>query len=274
MPYLNINYKKIHYADWPPTSNSTSTPRETFILIHGLGSSQNYYTALIPHLTQQNYRCIALDTTGQGRSPYTYVEQSIHSLALDVVDAMDALSIPKAVVVGHSMAGFVVPYLAAAWPDRVAAICLLGPVYPNKGAVPTFEQRIAAVEKDGMQLMADTVPYSAVGSCATSLHHAFIRELLLANQPDGYISMCRVIVGAAEEQNTPDYGKVACPVLIVAGDEDKSAPLEGCRRMLEECGTVEGEKRMEVLEGVGHWMVVEAAEEVGKKMVGFFRAVQ
>lgn len=181
MPFVNINYKRIHYRDVGP--NNSAEPRETFVLLHGLGSSQNYYTGVTPTLTAAGYRCVSMDLTGSGRSTYTFVEQSVQSLAADIIDFMNALSISKAVVVGHSMSGMTVPQAAAIWPDRVSAIVLLGPVFPTKEVAPVFEGRIAAVEKDGMEAMAETVPFAAVGPKATSLNHAFIRELLLGTDP-------------------------------------------------------------------------------------------
>ena len=69
----------------------------------------------------------------------------------------------------------VAAHLAAERNDRIVAAVLIGPVYPNEGAIPIFEKRIEAVQKDGMQPMADTVPQAAVGSKASPLASAFIR---------------------------------------------------------------------------------------------------
>lgn len=268
MPYANINYKRVHYRDVGPDNGAE--PRETFLLYHGLGSSQNYYTAVTPTLTAAGYRCISVDLTGSGRSSYTFVEQSVQSLATDIIDLMDALSIPKAVVVGHSMSGMTVPQAAAMWPDRVSAVVLLGPVFPSKDVTPVFEGRIDAVSKNGMEAMAETVPFSAVGSKATSIHHAFIRELLMQTEPNAYVSLCRVIAYAYLAP--PEYVKVQCPVLIIAGEEDKSAPLAGCEKIMQALGTEE--KRMVVQKGIGHWMCVECPEDCGKEIVSFFKQIQ
>ena len=188
---------------------------------------------------------------------------------------MDALSISKAVIIGHSMAGLTVPMVAATWPNRISAAILLGPVHPNPATIPFFQQRIEGIEKQGMQAMADTIPWAAVGSQASSLHHAFIRELLLASQPDGYISLCRVIIGAIEDvSKRPDYSAVKCPLYIIAGDEDKSAPVGDGKKILDAIGTSENEKRMVVLPQTGHWMAVEKPEAVAQEIMGFFNAVQ
>lgn len=107
-----------------------------------------------------------------------------------------------------------------------------------------------------MELMANTIPAAATDKKASPIARAFIRGLLLVQNPAGYISNCRVIANA----KPPNYAKIAVPVLILASEEDKSAPLEGCEKMFEQMGT--GEKKMEILKGVGHWHCVEAFKEV------------
>lgn len=79
--------------------------RETFIFMHGLGSSQDYYHAVTQGLLAIGFRCIIFDNTGAGRSSYTFVEQSIQSYSDDVIGILDALDVSKAVFVGHSMGG-------------------------------------------------------------------------------------------------------------------------------------------------------------------------
>jgi len=266
MPFLHVNYKRIHYTDFEPRSGAS--PKETFVFIHGLGSSQNFYSALIPFFTAHDFRCITFDTTGSGRSPYTQIEQSIPSLADDVIDLLDNLKVEKAVVVAHSMGGIVASHLAAERGDRVVAAVLVGPVLPNTGARQVFDKRIDIVEKEGMDAMANTIPTSATGSKATPLHHAFIRELLLAQDAAGYISMCKVISGASP----PDYAKIRVPVLIIGGDEDKSTPVEGCKKIFRALGTEE--KKLDVLKGVGHWYAIEAADELCSKIMEFYTQIQ
>lgn len=221
----------------------------------------------MPSLTEQGYRCICHDTTGSALSPYSQVEQDVHSLASDVIGLMDKLEIKNATFVGHSMSGMTGPELAAEWPDRIDGLILVGPVWPSKDVTPVFEDRIKKVEAEGMESMADTVPYAAVGSKAQRIHSAFIRELILGMDPAGYVSLCRVVAYAY--LSPPRYEKVACPTLIIAGDEDKSAPLPGCKKILEAIGSKE--KNMTVMNGVGHWHCIEAPEDVGSLMVDFMK---
>lgn len=84
----------MHYADLKPEDG---TARETLIFMHGLGSSQNYYYAVCQKLVAGGFRCITFDNTGAGRSPYTFVEQSVETLAGDVVGILDALGVDKVI---------------------------------------------------------------------------------------------------------------------------------------------------------------------------------
>lgn len=263
MPFLTVAYKRLHYTDYPAASDATK--RGTIICHHGLGSSQNFYTPIVPQLTAAGFRVITYDVSGAARSPYTQVEQSIASLADTVIGVLDALSVDKAVVMGHSMGGVVAAHLASEAPSkgRIQAAVLIGPTYPSEGLAGVFGKRIETVEKEGMEAMANTIPYGAVGSAAGPLVSPFIRELLLGQSSAGYLSNCRVVAYAKR----PRYEEIRCPLLLLAGDEDKSAPLDACKKMFEEISSEK--KHLEVLEGVGHWHCIEAPVAVGEQIVKF-----
>lgn len=111
--------------------------------------------------------------------------------------------------------------------------------------------------------MANTIPFAAVGSRSTSLQKAFIRELLLGQDPKGYAALCRAIASAQPS----DYSAVHAPFLLIAGEEDKSASMEGCRHIFDHVSSKS--KSLEVLAGVGHWHCIEAGDEVGKLIANF-----
>lgn len=260
MPYTSINKHTLHYTDIAPFSPASTTNSEkTLIFIHGLGSTQNYYFPIFPHLTA--YRCIIFDNYGAGRSSFEPgTETSIPAIGKDVLGLLDTLGVRKAIVLGYSMGGMVPSYLASTHPDRVIATVLIGPVHPTPQVAEVFRQRIPKVQAEGMEAMANTIPNAATGPSASALQKAFIREQLLSQSMEGYIANCRAI----ENATPPAYQNVTCPTLIIAGEVDKSAPLEGCRLIFESLGTGEGKKRLEVLQGAGHWHCVEKPDEVGR----------
>lgn len=267
MPFLQAGYKQIHYTDYAPTDARAGHDFPTIICHHGLGSSQNFYYPIVPALTAAGFRVVVFDASGAARSPYTQVEQSIASLASDVLNVLDAISVSKAIVVGHSMGGIVASHLASdsSTKGRIQAAILLGPVYPNEAVSQAFEKRIDIVGKEGMDPMADTIPFSAPGQGASPLVRSFIRELLLGQSAPGYVSHCRVICNAQR----PEYEDIQAPLLLIAGEEDKSAALGLCQKMFEETGSQD--KKMEVLKGVGHWHCLEAPDMVAEKILQFLK---
>ncbi|KAL8782567.1 MAG: hypothetical protein Q9195_009625 [Heterodermia aff. obscurata] len=208
-----------------------------------------------------------------GLSSIATEDQSIESVAKDAIDLLDALKIEKAVFVGHSFAGVVAAHLAATSADRIQATVMLGPVLPSGDVAKLFEARIKIIEEskclgafhvfgmtayfelaEGMEAMADIIPTGATGTKSTSLQHAFIRQLLLAQNPKGYQSMCKVI-GTAK---LPDYAAIQVANLIIAGDEDKSAPLAACQEIHKRIGSQH--RQFEVVKQMGHWHCIEAPD--------------
>jgi pimeloyl-ACP methyl ester carboxylesterase len=93
--------------------------------------------------------------------------------------------------------------------------------------------------------------------------------LILGTPPEGYISLCRVISNAKQ----PSYAAISVPLVIIAGNDDKTAPMEACEEILESYGTSQDSKKIEKIYGVGHWQCVEAPEEVQHYIELFLRSV-
>lgn len=114
-----------------------------------------------------------------------------------------------------------------------------------------------------MEPLANTIPQSATNKKSTALQRALIRELLLNQDPASYASHCNVICKMRE----PDLASIKMPVLILAGEEDMSAPLEGCKHLHESLGS--SQKDLKVMPGVGHWHCIEAGDRVAEEIAAF-----
>jgi pimeloyl-ACP methyl ester carboxylesterase len=117
---------------------------------------------------------------------------------------------------------------------------------------------------DGLEALANSIPPAATGKSASSLVHAFVRALILSTSAEGYLSLCRVI--ASSER--PKYERIEVPLLILAGEEDKTAPLDACKDIFDAYGTTAQQKKLAVLP-VGHWHCIEAPEVVAHHIADF-----
>ena len=96
------------------------------ILIHGMFGSLSNLGNLARCLSNQ-FRVISVDLRNHGDSPHDSVFD-MATMAEDILNLMDILSLPTAFIVGHSLGGKVGMQLALSHSDRVNKLvvaCLL-----------------------------------------------------------------------------------------------------------------------------------------------------
>ena len=94
------------------------------ILMHGYPLNHTIWMPVVERL-QAHARVITPDLRGHGKSPVTDGEYSMRLMAEDIHALMNRLDIPKAVLVGHSMAGYVSLAFARAYPGRLAGLAMV-----------------------------------------------------------------------------------------------------------------------------------------------------
>lgn len=104
---------------WTPTADYTTT----IIAIHGVTSSHLAWSAVVAELG--DVRIIAPDLRGRGRSNSVAGGAGMTSHADDIVAVLDRFGLDRAVLVGHSMGGFVSMVTAFRYPERVASMLLV-----------------------------------------------------------------------------------------------------------------------------------------------------
>jgi pimeloyl-ACP methyl ester carboxylesterase len=114
-PVLEIAYLEAGPANGPPV-----------ILLHGWPSDVHDYDGVVPPLVAAGYRVLVPWLRGYGPTrfldPATPRSGQQAALGADVRDFMDALSIPKAILVGYDWGGRAACVVAALWPERVAGL--------------------------------------------------------------------------------------------------------------------------------------------------------
>src|SRR4051812_47140887 len=96
------------------------------VLIHGFGADLNGWMFTQPGLAE-NRRAIALDLPGHGGSLKEVGAGDPASFAAAIGDALAALGIERAHLVGHSMGGAIAAILASQQPQLVASLTLIAP---------------------------------------------------------------------------------------------------------------------------------------------------
>jgi pimeloyl-ACP methyl ester carboxylesterase len=109
---------------WEPAVGSADDASPaTVVVIHGVTASHRAWVTVAQMLPGE--RIVAPDLRGRGRSNRLPGPYGLAQHADDVAATLDFLGIASAVVVGHSMGGFVATALNARHPDRVRSLVLV-----------------------------------------------------------------------------------------------------------------------------------------------------
>lgn len=123
----------------------TPEPVGTLLAIHGISGTHLTWQWLVQQLP--DWRIIAPDLRGRGRSNHLAEPYGMVSHASDLVAVLDAAGVTDPIpVVGHSMGGYVTAVLAHRHPDRVRRLILVDggiPVQLPDGVAP--EDAVTAV---------------------------------------------------------------------------------------------------------------------------------
>ncbi|WP_240978101.1 alpha/beta hydrolase [Planctomonas sp. JC2975] len=116
-------------AQWNPDAAGMPV-----LAIHGITATHREWPLLADRLARR--RIIAPDLRGRGRSNALPAPWGMRDHADDMAALLDAFGVDRALVVGHSMGGFVAVRTADQHPDRVAGLVLVDGGLPLPFRVP------------------------------------------------------------------------------------------------------------------------------------------
>lgn len=109
------------YDTGQPAQGMSKTP---VLLLHGLGDEADTWRHVLPAIAAE-HRAIAPDLPGFGRSDKAKRKYTIPFFIETVLELLDALSIPRAIVAGHSNGAVIAQALALTHPERVERLVLI-----------------------------------------------------------------------------------------------------------------------------------------------------
>jgi 3-oxoadipate enol-lactonase len=235
------------------------------VLIHGLSSDHTEWRYVAPALAER-YRVISVDVRGHGSSAKPHVPLEVATLADDVVALLDWLQIDKAVLVGLSMGGGISQTTAIRHPERVRALALLSTSssFPESTR-ERFRYRAEVAEREGMAPLIDSMVerwFTPEFMAAHPDEVARTREVVLANDPLAFAAACRA--NAARDW-TGDLGRITCPVLVLAGEQDPGSATGSAKTFGERLPDVE----VHVVEGASHAVPIERPEVANRLLLAF-----
>lgn len=216
------------------------------LFLHGVGGGHAAWDRQLPYFAARGYRASAWDQPGYGDSP------AVEPYDLEnIAGALRAqIGGEPAVLVGHSMGGFIAQEACARFPEMVKALvlCFTSAAFVGKGdfARQFIAARIAPLDagKTMGDIAAQLMP-TMRGSRSDPAGLALAQRIMGAIPPGTYREAVQLLTTFDRRAALP---AVRVPTLLVAGSDDRVAPANVMESMARK---IPGAQFV-LLEGCGH----------------------
>jgi pimeloyl-ACP methyl ester carboxylesterase len=279
--FVHAHDVDVYIQEW----GSASAP--VILLVHAAGGWSGVWERSAQALSAAGYRVVALDMPPLGYSQrpatpaYSRVDQ-----ARRLIGVLDALSVQRAILLGHSFGGRAVAEAALRWPERVAGLVLVDAAL----ALDAPPQQPNMID----QVLA-WAPARKLVAAATLSNPLFTKTLLkmfVANPASVTPYWVAVYQRALNVRGTysatadwlpelldePDNGSLSshsasfatltAPTLVLWGENDTVTPLEQGQFIAK---SISG-ARLVVLPGVGHLPPIEDEKAFNDAVLDFLRS--
>lgn len=223
----------------------------TLLLLHGLGGNSLSWEAQLAGLADGR-TVVAWDAPGYGASNDLPTDDpSPDDYAESLCAFMDALRIEACDLVGHSMGGIVAARFAASRPARVHSLVLSCTSADFSPSGPGFAARV----EDLQTMPAGEFGRLRAGGMAAAGTPQPVRDRLAAvaatARLPGFAAAARML---GRSDNRHLLRDLSLPVLVIAGAEDRIAPVAEADRL---AALIPGARRVTIA-GAGHAPYAEA----------------
>jgi pimeloyl-ACP methyl ester carboxylesterase len=262
------------------------------LLLHGFPEAAESWSAQLPALAGAGYLAVAPDLRGYGGTDCPEGEEAygMAHLVADVVGLVDALGRERCHLAGHDWGSLVGWSVASHHPERLVTWSALSVGHPQAFAdtmrddpdqrarssyIGLFREPGGRAEAilagDGhrrLRAMYRTAPASeAVPEAQVD---AFVRGLARPGRLTAGLNYYRANLSPEARAAFPPAPRpITMPAQLIWGDRDPALG-PGPARLTE--GYVQGEYRLEVLAGAGHWLQFERPADVSRLLLEWMRA--
>jgi 3-oxoadipate enol-lactonase len=237
------------------------------VFAHALGTDLRIWDDVVASVSR-DYRCLRYDQRGHGLTDLGAAPITIPLLATDLLRLLDALHVERAVICGMSIGGLIAQQAYHLAPARCAGLVLCD-TGPSIGSPELWNDRIAAIGRDGIAALADGILARWFGPAFRGNRRAAydgFRNMLTRTAVEGYIGACAAIRDA---DLTALTRSLAVPTLVICGAGDAATPPD---RVAAFAAAIPG-ARYEVIDGAGHLPCVERADVFARLLLSFLPEV-
>ncbi|MDF7775780.1 pyrimidine utilization protein D [Sphingomonas sp. AOB5] len=206
------------------------------ILSAGLGGSGNYWLPNVKGLAER-FRVILYDHRGTGRSDRALPDTvTVDQMGDDLLEVIDALGVPSAIIVGHAAGGVAGLALALKAPERVTCLVLVNAFSKaDPHFIRCFETRLALLRNSGPEAYLKAQPLFLYPAVFISQMHEFIaaeeaQHLAHFAGAEAYEKRIAALLAFDVDAR---LGEVSVPTVAIATEDDMLVPYTCSERLAE-----------------------------------------
>ncbi len=229
------------------------------VLLHGFPFDHTIWQPVIPFLPPDAW-LILPDLRGHGQSDAPPGPYSMAMLASDIAAILGYLRVRKAVLVGHSMGGYVALAYARTYPKYLAGLGLVA----SRADADTPEGRAARyklvddIPEKGLSVLVDAMLPKLTPDEALA---AKLRDVILGAKTDGVLG---VLQGMAERPDSSSLlASLNVPLMAVVGGRDMLIAPEQAKRL----ASLTDRLRLVEIPEAGHMPMMESPEMTAKAIL-------
>ena len=266
--YIIVNGIKTYYE----TNNGPHNPKGTIVALHTAGRDCRQYHGMMD-LWEDKFNVIAFDMPAHGKSwplPGNVGITDYKEYGKFVWDFIQAMNITDPIVIGCSVAGNMVYYIAEHYPVK-AMVSMQGSTY-IKAMGSSYGATVDLLDNPYVSCQHSHWDFSEslIGSKCPPEAHEFMMWGVC--QECGRTKKADLSIYNNYDV-TDDLKKITCPCLLIRGEEDWNVPEHYYHTAME--GLVNAKKVQFVpVPGHGHFIAVEAPEVICKLIDEFLMDCQ
>lgn len=223
------------------------------------------------------WRVIAPDTRGfrgpDGPAAERPGEPTMEELAQDVEHVLDGLGVPEAIIGGISMGGYIALALFRRAPARFRALVLADSraTADTEQAKGGRRKMQALADAGGAAAIADDMLPKLLGETTRRDRpevERHVRALVEANTADAIKGALAAMMG--RQDSTRMLGAIACPTLILVGEEDTVTPVSDSEAM----HAAIGGSKLVTIARAGHLSNLEQPDAFNGALVRFLKDLE
>ncbi|TIV67512.1 MAG: 3-oxoadipate enol-lactonase [Mesorhizobium sp.] len=249
MPFVSIGGVTLHHRYIEAAGSS-----RPIVFINSLGTDFRIWDDVVAKLSGE-MPMLVYDKRGHGLSDIGGGVRSIDDHVDDLLGLIDHFGFDKVVLYGLSVGGLIAQRLYTRHPKCVEALILSDTAH-KIGTAESWNTRIATVERDGIEVIADGIMkvwFTPDFHAARAAELAGCRNMLTRQALPCYVGTCMAVRDA---DLTDAARRIAVPTLCIVGDQDGSTPPDLVRSL---AGLIPG-ARFEVIRDAGHIPCIEQPE--------------